>query len=283
MDSEKHEIIIRPDKGFSAGWRELRQYSELLYFFSWKEIKVRYKQAFLGVLWTVLQPLALMFIFVFLLNKGLGISTGNIPAPLYYLSGLILWNLFNQSVSGAAQSIISNAAIIKKIYFPRLIIPVSAIITASFDFLISLILFIGLLLYYRWFEDYTFSVLYIMAGMSIAFLMVVITAFGIGTLLSAINVKYRDVRYALPFMMQALFFITPVMYDTQTLTQNWLIVILELNPLYYAIHIVRESMISGNLNFILTLPVWIVGVLILLYLSGIMAFRRMEAYFADIV
>ncbi|MBK8515184.1 MAG: ABC transporter permease [Saprospiraceae bacterium] len=140
----KLEIIIKPKSTFTFGWEELWEYRELLYFFTWKEIKVRYKQAVLGILWTILQPLAMMTIFVLLLSQGLGIKTGNIPAPIYYLSGLLIWNLFSHAVTNASQSMVSNANIIKKIYFPRLVIPISAVLTASFDFAISLFLFSAL-------------------------------------------------------------------------------------------------------------------------------------------
>ncbi|MBL0024724.1 MAG: ABC transporter permease [Saprospiraceae bacterium] len=114
----KLEIIIKPKSAFTFGWKELWVYRELLYFFTWKEIKIRYKQAALGIVWTLLQPLAMMIIFVLLLSRGLGIKTGNMPAPIYYLSGLLIWNLFNHAVTNAAQSMVSNSNIIKKIYFP---------------------------------------------------------------------------------------------------------------------------------------------------------------------
>ena len=112
------EIVINPRSSFAVNWQELWQYRELLYFFAWKEVKVRYKQAVLGVAWTLLQPLAMMAVFIVLLHRGLGVSTGEIPPPLYYLSGLIIWNLFNHAVTNAAGSMVSNANIIKKIYFP---------------------------------------------------------------------------------------------------------------------------------------------------------------------
>lgn len=278
-----YEITILPKSGFGTSWKEIQQYRELLYFFTWKDIKVRYKQAFLGVLWTVLQPLAMMVIFVLLFNKGLGISTGSIPAPLYYLAGLILWNLFSQAVNGAAQSMVTNANIIKKIYFPRLIIPISSVLTATFDFLISLILFLAIAIFYKISEGFAFPILYLLAGFIISYLITAVTAFGLGTLLSAINVKYRDVRYALPFLIQALFFVTPVMYDVQSLNNQWLASLLELNPLYFAIRIIRECLLTGSLEYVLTVPIMMIVVLILVYICGIFVFKKTEAYFADIV
>jgi len=279
----QEEIIIRPKSTFSFGWNELWMYRELIYFFTWKEIKIRYKQVFLGFTWTLLQPIAMMAIFILLMQKGLGISTGNIPGPLYYLSGLLIWNLFNQGVTHASQSMVSHGNIIKKIYFPRLIIPISAIFTASFDFLISVAVFFCILLYYNLVLGQSIYIIPLVLSFFIAFLIIAFTAFSVGTLLSAINVKYRDVRYVLPFLIQSIFFITPVMYDVSVLRQTWLVQLLQLNPLNFSIQLVRETIHNNDLSYIGTFP-WIIGiVLIALYIIGIYVFRKTESYFADIV
>jgi len=277
------EIIIKPKSVFNLGWKELWQYRELLYFFTWKEIKVRYKQAALGILWTLLQPLAMMTIFVLLLAQGMGLKTGNIPAPVYYLCGLLIWNLFNHGVTHASQSMVSNANIIKKIYFPRLVIPLSAVLTSSFDFMISLVLFYGLLLYYSIINSFSVAWLHLGISILIAYIIVIFTAFSLGTFLSAINVKYRDVRYVLPFLIQTLFFITPVMYDTSIIKQPWIKTILELNPLNFAIDLIRNNI--NNLSTFLwpEWSFWVPVVIILLYITAIYTFRKTEAYFADIV
>jgi len=277
------EIIIKPKSVFTLGWKELWQYRELLYFFTWKEIKVRYKQAALGILWTLLQPLAMMIIFVLLLSEGLGINTGQIPAPIYYLSGLLIWNLFNHGVTHASQSMVSNANIIKKIYFPRLVIPISAVLTSSFDFMISLLLFYGLLLYYSFILTFDIAWLNLGTSIMIGYIITVFTAFSLGTFLSAINVKYRDVRYVLPFMIQTLFFITPVMYDTSIIKEPWIKNVLELNPLNFAIELMRSN-ISNTSSFIWPeISVWVPIVMVVLYIVAIYTFRKTEAYFADIV
>ncbi|MBK8055088.1 MAG: ABC transporter permease [Saprospiraceae bacterium] len=277
------EIIIKPKSVFTLGWKELWQYRELLYFFTWKEIKVRYKQAALGILWTVLQPLAMMTIFVLLLAQGLGIKTGNMPAPIYYLSGLLIWNLFNHAVTHASQSMVSNANIIKKIYFPRLVIPISAVLTSSFDFLISLVLFYGLLMYFSMSNVIDIAWLHLGISVLMAYGIAVFAAFSLGTFLSAINVKYRDVRYVLPFLIQTLFFITPVMYDTSIIRQNWIRKILELNPLNYAIELVRNNITYHDSIIWPEISWWVPAVMIMLYIISIYTFRKTEAYFADIV
>lgn len=280
---KQFEIIIKPKSVFTLGWKELWQFRELLYFFTWKEIKVRYKQAALGILWTILQPLAMMTIFVLLLSEGLGIKTGAMPAPIYYLSGLLIWNLFNHAVTHASQSMVSNANIIKKIYFPRLVIPISAVLTSSFDFLISLFLFYGLLIYNTISGEIAISWINLTLSLFIAYIITVFTAFSLGTFLSAINVKYRDVRYVLPFLIQTLFFITPVMYDTSIIKQTWIRKVLELNPLNFAIELVRNNITSTDQIIWPEISGWVPVVMIMLYIVAIYTFRKTEAYFADIV
>jgi lipopolysaccharide transport system permease protein len=277
------EIVIKPRSSFAVNWQELWQYRELLYFFAWKEVKVRYKQAVLGVAWTLLQPLAMMVVFIVLLHRGLGVSTGEIPPPIYYLSGLVIWNLFNHAVTNAAGSMVSNAHIIKKIYFPRLVIPISSVLVSSFDFLISLLLFFSLVLYYHISGIIEVSWLMVIPAVLIAYIITAITAFSLGTFLSAINVKYRDVRYALPFFVQSLFFITPVMYDGRVIQSAWIVNVLQWNPLYWAIDMVRQALL-GNLIWGQSSDIWWIGlVLVLMFMIAIYVFRKTEAYFADIV
>ncbi len=283
MSDHINITVIRPKKVFNLGIKELWQYRELLYFFTWKEIKVRYKQAALGIVWTLLQPLSMMTIFVLLLSEGLGISTGTVPAPIYYLIGLLIWNLFNHAVTHASQSMVSNANIIKKIYFPRLVIPISAVLTSSFDFIVSLLLFYGLLIYYTISEEIAISWIKLSFSLLIGYIITVFTAFSLGTFLSAINVKYRDVRYVLPFLIQTLFFITPVMYDTSIIKQPWIKTILELNPLNFAIELIRNNITNTTNIFWPDISFFVPMVIILLYLIAIVTFRKTEAYFADIV
>jgi lipopolysaccharide transport system permease protein len=273
--------IIKPKGNFSFGLKEIWQYRELLYFFAWKEIKVRYKQAVLGVLWTVLQPLFMMLIFLFLFSKGLQIKTGNIPAPLFYLSGLLVWNFFSSAINNSATAMITHSNIIKKIYFPRIIIPLSQIITGSFDFIISTILLIGIGLYYYNFQNLQISWTLLIYGLTISFLLSFITSFSIGTFLSAINVKYRDVRYVLPFLTQTLFFITPVIYDYRVVHHKYVKFLLDVNPLHHAIQSIRCSFTNNNCS--IQIPLHSIILSLLFLTLSIYTFRRTEAYFADII
>ncbi|MEM6317874.1 MAG: ABC transporter permease, partial [Bacteroidota bacterium] len=227
------EYTIEPPSKFSLNLQELWIYRELFYFFTWRDIKVKYKQTVLGFLWAVLQPFLMMMVFVVFFSKALNVPTDNIPAPIFYYSGLLLWNIFSTGLAGAGNSMVTNANIIKKIYFPRLIIPMSSILVAFFDFLMALIVFGGILLFYEWtmptfYVNYLRLVLYL----PLALIMTILGTFGIGSFLAALNVKYRDFRYVIPFMIQFLLFITPVIYPVSIFKDiSWIKYVLAINPM----------------------------------------------------
>lgn len=269
------ETTIRPPSKISPGLGELWQYRELFYFFTWRDIKVKYKQTYLGIIWALLQPLGMMLIFTFIFSTTLKIGTGPIPYPVFVLSGLILWGLFNNSVSHAAESMIQNANIIKKIYFPRLIIPCSAILVALFDFLMALLIFIILCAWYK--QPVALNVIfYFPTGIFLTLL----AAFGMGTFLAALNIKFRDFRYVVPFMLQVLFFSSQVIYPLQSINQTYLKYILALNPLNGAIELFRAPLTGSvpDMNVILISA----ATALLLAAIGLFYFRKTENYFADI-
>ncbi len=272
---EKTTTIIKPPSGISLGFKELWQYRELFYFFTWRDIKVKYKQTSLGVLWALLQPLGLMLIFTFIFSRTLKMETGTIPYPVFVLSGLILWGLFNSSVSHAAESMIQNSNIIKKIYFPRLIIPCSAILVALFDFLMALLIFIILCIWYKQPVGWN-AVLFFPAGI----LLTLFSAFGLGTFLAALNIKYRDFRYVVPFMLQVLFFSSQVIYPLQSISPDYLKYLLAINPLNGAIELFRAPLtgFAPDMNVILIST----ATSLILATIGLFYFRKTEKYFADI-
>ncbi len=276
------EYLIQPPGKFSFHFRELWQYRELLFFFTWRDIKVKYKQTLLGFLWAVLQPLALMLVFVLFFSNGLKISTGDIPAPLFYFSGLLLWNYFATGVSGAAESMVANANIIKKIYFPRLIIPFSSILTAAVDFFMAFLIFLVLLLWYALAtEDFHCHWSRLFWALPLSLLIATGTALGLGTLLAALNVLYRDFRYVLPFLVQILFFLTPVIYTAEVFAgKPGLQYATALNPMSAVMALVRSPFVSMPLDW--TLIFISFATMSLLLLTGIYVFRKMEAYFADL-
>ena len=272
---ENFSTNIRPPSGFSLGLKELWQYRELFYFFTWRDIKVKYKQTYLGVLWALIQPLGMMLIFTYIFSKTLKIETGTIPYPVFVLSGLILWGLFNSSVSHAAESMIQNANIIKKIYFPRLIIPCSAILVAFFDFLMALLIFVILCIWYKQPVAWN-ALLYFPAGILIA----LFAAFGLGSFLAALNIKFRDFRYVVPFFLQVLFFSSQVIYPLHSIHPSYLKYIFALNPLNGAIELCRSPLtgLAPDMNVIGISSV----AALFLALLGIFYFRKTEKYFADI-
>lgn len=272
---QKIITVIRPVSNVSLGLKELWQYRELFYFFTWRDIKVKYKQTFLGVLWALLQPLGLLLIFTFIFSKTLKIDTGATPYPIFVLSGLILWNLFYSSVSHAAESMIQNANIIRKIYFPRLIIPCSAILGALFDFLMAFIVFIIMSISFK--QDISWAaIIYFPAGIFLSLL----SAFGLGTFLAALNVKFRDFRYVVPFLLQVFFFASQIIYPIQSIHSAWLKNLLALNPLNAAIELFRSSL-TGNIPDKSVLMIGFASALLITFI-GLFYFRKTEAFVADI-
>ncbi len=267
---------ISSDQKFNFGFRELLEFKELFYFFTWRDIKVKYKQTLLGFLWAILQPLLMMLIFTIFFGRVLSVPSDGIPYPIFVFSGLMFWNIFSQGLSGAGNSMVSNANIIKKIYFPRLIIPISAVLVALFDFLMTFVVFIGLLIFFQFKVDPI-----AMVGLTlIALLLTVIATLGPGLLLAALNIQYRDFRYIIPFLVQVLLFVTPVIYPTSMVQNPNIKLLLSLNPMAGAINIGRYALGATQLD--LTLIAYsIISGLVLLIL-GFFVFKNTEKYFADI-
>lgn len=270
------EYEIRPVRKLSIGLKELWEFRELFYFFTWRDVKVKYKQTFLGFSWAILQPFLMMVIFSLFFGSALNIPSYNIPYPLFVYSGLLLWNIFSTGVTSAGNSMVSNASIIKKIYFPRLIIPASSILVSLFDFFFAFLVFIGMLFYYQVDVNILKIIVFMPAGVFLA----VISTFGLGTFLGALNIKYRDFRYVIPFLIQALLFLTPVIYPPSMLTHEWMKYIIAMNPMYCALELFR----SGIINHPPEMHLLLISLLssVLFFLLGILYFRKTETYFADL-
>jgi lipopolysaccharide transport system permease protein len=272
--SEGIEYVIQAESKLTIGWRELWRYRELFYFFTWRDIKIKYKQTALGFLWAVLQPLLMMTIFTLFFGKALNVPSQNLPYPVYVFSGLLIWNLFSTGLSSASNSMINNSGIIKKIYFPRLIIPVSSILVALFDFLMAFILFVPLLIYSE--QSVLWSAIFIWP---VAILLGMNATLGMGSWLAALNVKYRDFRYVIPFLIQVLFFLTPVIYPISILKYPLLQYLLVCSPMYAAVELFRYPL-TGVLPDFYFLAASLVSGLVL-SLLGLYYFKRTEDFFAD--
>jgi lipopolysaccharide transport system permease protein len=270
---------IKPKEKLNLGLGEMWQYRELFYFFTWRDIKVKYKQTVLGFLWAILQPLVMTALLSFSLGSIIS-SYGKltIPYPLFVMSGLVIWNIFSAGLANAGNSMVTNANIIKKIYFPRLIIPISAVIVSLFDFLMAFIVFIGMLFYYH--DQFSLNLLLFIPVLLVSVFITSITTFGMGSLLAALNIKYRDFRYIIPFMIQALLFVTPVIYPVSIISKPVLKYLVACNPMYGAVELFRYSIIQGPVDMML-LAISFSSAL-LFFITGLYYFRKTEAYFADL-
>jgi lipopolysaccharide transport system permease protein len=270
------EFEIKPQSKFSLGLRELWEYRELFYFFTLRDIKVKYKQTLLGFLWAILQPLVLALLFSFFLGKAISNYTYlPLPYEVFAFSGLILWGIFSSGLNNAGNSMIANSNIIKKIYFPRLIIPISAVLVGIFDFSMALIVF----MVYSLFHQVHFGISCIFY-FPLAIFLTCIATFGAGTLLASLNVKYRDFRYIIPFLIQLLLFVSPVIYPA-TITKNiYLKTLLDLNPMSAPLEIFRAGLSNGTVNWQAAAGSILCS--LLLFVIGLVYFRKTEAYFADL-
>jgi lipopolysaccharide transport system permease protein len=271
---EPIEYTIRPSNKWLLNGKELWQYRELFYFFTWRDIKIKYKQTALGFIWAILQPLLMMTIFTVFFGRALNIPSQNISYPVYVYSGLLVWNIFSSGLTNSSNSMINNSSIIKKIYFPRLIIPVASILVAFFDFLMAFILFGPLLIFYK--QDVLWFALFIWP---IAIFVSMMATLGLGAWLAALNVKYRDFRYVIPFLVQVLFFLTPVLYPISLIKYPSLQSLLVCSPMYAAIELFRFPLTGVTPDSYFLCSSLLSNVIFLLL--GIFYFNKTEDFFAD--
>jgi lipopolysaccharide transport system permease protein len=269
------EEIIDASRQKYFDWEELWHFRELFYFFTWRDIKIKYKQTVLGFAWAILQPLVMMGIFTIFFGHALNIPSQDLPYPIFVFSGLLVWNTFSTGLTNAANSMVNNSTIIKKVYFPRLIIPVSSILVALFDFLMAFILFIALLIFYS--QPVAASALWCWPA---ALMITVIAIMGPGSWLAALNVKYRDFKYVIPFVIQILFFVTPIIYPVTLLKQPLVQFIIVLSPMYAAVELFRMPL-TGIQPDMSLIAVSLASIVVLL-LIGLIYFKRTENFFADL-
>jgi len=271
-------LVIEPPRGWARlGGRELWQYRELLYFLTWRNILVRYKQAVLGVLWAVLNPVITMLVFTVLFNKILGVDSGSghVPYAVFTFAGLLPWNLFALSLSSAGTSLVGNANLITKVYFPRLVIPSSSVLGTLPDFLIGFGVLAVLMAVYQVVP--TWHVVFL----PFFVLLALVTALGVSLWLSALYVLYRDVQHVIPFLVQLWFFLTPVFYPTSEIPSGWASVIYNLNPMTGVVGGFRWALLGQQPPGTLF---WLSAAMsLLVFVAGLFYFRRMERIFADVV
>jgi lipopolysaccharide transport system permease protein len=270
-------IRIRPHHGWvSLDWRELWSYRELGYFLVWRDLKVRYKQTVFGALWAIIQPFMLMVVFSLFLGSMRGIAPTGVPYPLFAFSGLVPWTLFSQSVTGSSNSLVGASNLIQKVYFPRLLLPISAIGSNLLDFVIAMVVLGLMMLYFGVLPS--LAVLWLIPLTALA----LTAALAVGILLSALNVRYRDIRYVVPFLIQLGLFASPVAYSSDIVPAQWR-TLYELNPMAGVLEGSRWALLGqGTPPPIEVFVVSAVGTVIVLIL-GLAYFRRVERTFADII
>lgn len=275
--AEPSVTILKPARGWVAlNLRDLWLYRELLYFLAWRDVKVRYKQAALGILWAVIQPALTVVVFTLVFGQGLKVSTdNNIPYPLFSLAAVLPWNLFQGALQRSSVSLVSNTNLLTKVYFPRLVIPLAAIGAALLDFAITFALLLGLMIYYH--IPFSWN-MFLLVPLT---LLVMITALAVGLWLSALNVQYRDVQQMVPFLLSVWMYASPVVYSTALITSAKWKLVYALNPMVGVIQGFRWALLGGSPPG----PMMAVSaaMMVVLLVSGLFYFRRMERIFADVI
>ena len=270
------QIVIRPTSGWaSLRLRDVWEYRELLYFLVWRDIKVRYKQTALGVAWAIMQPFFSMVVFSVFFGRLAKMPSDGVPYPIFSYVGLVPWNFFANGLSQSSNSLVESANLIRKVYFPRLTIPIATVLGGVVDFAIAFVVLLGMMFYYGIYP--TARVVWL----PFFLLLALVTALAVGLWLSVLNVEYRDVRYTLPFITQFWLFATPVVYPSSLLTEPWRTVY-GLNPMVGVVEGFRWALLGTNTAPRSTILVSAAAALLLL-VGGAFYFRRMEQTFADVV
>lgn len=274
------ENMPRTRRQPSKGWawpklRELWEYRELLYFFAWRDIKVRYKQTVMGALWAIIQPLITMIIFSLFFGRLAKIPSDGLPYPVFSYAALVPWTFFTNAVTQASNSLVFSANMVKKIYFPRLSLPIATVLAGILDFVLAFLVLLGIMLYYG--IAPTINIIWL----PFFFLLALVTSLGVGLWLSAMNVQFRDVRYTVPLITQVWLFVTPIAYPSSLLAEPWR-TLYGLNPMAGVVEGFRWALLGTDTA---PGPMTIVSavVALALFISGAFYFRRMEQGFADVL
>jgi lipopolysaccharide transport system permease protein len=270
-------VVIKPVKGWvPLNLKDLWLYRELIYFLTWRDLKIRYKQSVLGVLWAVLNPVVNMVVFTIFFGNLAKIPSDGIPYPIFSYTGLLPWGFFAAALGVSARSMLHGGAMVSKIYFPRIILPLSSVFANLVDFLIAFVVLIGMMFFYQITPTIN------MVWLPVFILLAIITALGVGLWFSTLLVMYRDVNYLLPIVTQLWFFISPVVYASSSVPERfrWLYA---LNPMSGVIEGFRWALLGNTLSMSAVSMAISAGISITLFISGLFFFRRMERIFADMI
>jgi lipopolysaccharide transport system permease protein len=270
------ELIIEAGRTEQQYWKDLWRYRELFYFLAWRDILVRYKQTIIGIAWALIRPFLTMVVFTIVFGKLAKLPSEGVPYPILVFAAMLPWQFFSNALSGCSNSLISNANLIAKVYFPRLIVPASAVIVSFVDFMISGIILIGLMAWYDLLPSW--RILTLPFFIIIAFA----ASMGAGLWLAALNVKYRDFRYIVPFIVQFGLYISPVGFSSTIVPQEWRLVY-SLNPMVGVIDGFRWAILGGEARIYLPGFLLSLGLVVGVLASGIWYFRKVERTFADVI
>jgi lipopolysaccharide transport system permease protein len=276
VPSDVPVIVVKPSRGWvSLKLNELWHYRELLYFLTWRDIKVRYKQTVLGAAWAIIQPFFTMVVFSLFFGRLAKIPSDGIPYPIFAYAALVPWTFFANGLSQSSNSLVDNANLMRKVYFPRLVVPISSVISGGVDFILAFIVLLGMMLFYGIYP--TIHVIWL----PFLLLLTLTTSLGVGLWLSAMNVQFRDVRYTVPFLTQFWLFATPIAYPSSLLSEPWR-TLYGINPMVGVVEGFRWALLGTDTA---PGPIILVSSLVALALlvSGCFFFRRMEKTFADVV
>jgi lipopolysaccharide transport system permease protein len=270
-----NEIIIEPNRNVSRFWKELWDYRELFFFLAWRDIVVRYKQTVIGIAWTVIRPLLTMIVLSIVFGRIAKLPS-DLPYPILVFAAILPWQFFSNTLSGSGISLISNTNMITKVYFPRIIIPSTAMVVSLVDFLISLVIFMGLMLWYGVWPDGKIVVL------PLLLLLAAMTSLGAGYWITALNVKYRDFKHIVPFIVQFGLYISPVGFSSSVVPEKWRLLYC-INPMVGVIDGFRWAMLGEEIDLYLPGFLLSMGLGMLLFVSGAWFFTKTEHKFADII
>jgi lipopolysaccharide transport system permease protein len=270
------ELIIEAGRTERLYWKDLWNYRELFYFLAWRDILVRYKQTVIGILWALLRPLLIMLVFTIVFGKLAKLPSEGVPYPILVFAAMLPWQFFANAFSESSNSLIGNANLISKVYFPRLVIPTSSVIVSFVDFLISGIILIGLMLWYNFWPSWRLIALPALIAVAFA------AAMGAGLWISALNVKYRDFRYIVPFVVQFGLYISPVGFSSSVVPEQYRL-LYSINPMVGVIDGFRWAILGTDVSFYLPGFLVSIGLVALLFWGGLWFFRKTERTFADII
>jgi lipopolysaccharide transport system permease protein len=272
----KSTLVIEAGKTEKQYWQDIWKYRELFYFLAWRDILVRYKQTFIGIAWALIRPFLTMIVFTVVFGNIAKLPSGGVPYPILVFSAMLPWQFFSNSLSECSNSLITNSNLISKIYFPRLIVPTSAVVVSFVDFMISGIILLGLMAWYNFVPSWRILALPLFIGIAFA------ASMGAGLWLASLNVQYRDFRFIVPFIVQFGLYISPVGFSSSVVPEQWRL-LYSLNPMVGVIDGFRWAILGTTYN--LYLPGFILSLMLVLLflLTGIWYFRKMERTFADVI